>query len=64
MQQILIENLALSGEGPFDMIARPFEAPITHEDVFRWLHEPALGLPNENEFRCLVSFMVGGALTS
>lgn len=46
MQQILIESLASGGEGPYDMIAR-------------WLHEPALGLPNENEFRCLVSFMIG-----
>eukprot|EP00434_Breviolum_minutum_P015711 symbB.v1.2.013843.t1/scaffold958.1/size148862/9 len=38
MQGILIESLASGGEGPYDMIAR-------------WLHEPALGLPNENEFR-------------
>ncbi|CAJ1411292.1 unnamed protein product [Effrenium voratum] len=46
MQQVLIESLAGGGEGPYDMIAR-------------WLHEPPLGLPNENEFRCLVSFMIG-----
>lgn len=46
MQQILIESLSSSGEGPYDMIAR-------------WLHEPMMGLPNENEFRCLVSFMIG-----
>jgi len=46
LQQVLIETLAAGGEGPFDMIAR-------------WLHEPPLGLPCENEFRCLVSFMIG-----
>eukprot|EP00931_Biecheleriopsis_adriatica_P096456 TRINITY_DN7010_c0_g1_i1.p1 TRINITY_DN7010_c0_g1~~TRINITY_DN7010_c0_g1_i1.p1 ORF type:complete len:5389 (-),score=1202.56 TRINITY_DN7010_c0_g1_i1:94-16260(-) len=46
LQQTLIEKLASHGEGPYDMIAR-------------WLHEPPLGLPCENEFRCLVSFMVG-----
>eukprot|EP00437_Effrenium_voratum_P024126 CAMPEP_0181406206 /NCGR_PEP_ID=MMETSP1110-20121109/5153_1 /TAXON_ID=174948 /ORGANISM="Symbiodinium sp., Strain CCMP421" /LENGTH=1066 /DNA_ID=CAMNT_0023528613 /DNA_START=57 /DNA_END=3258 /DNA_ORIENTATION=+ len=45
-QQVLIESLASGGEGPYDTIAR-------------WLHEPLLGLPNEHEFRCLVSFMIG-----
>ncbi|CAE7560880.1 unnamed protein product [Symbiodinium sp. CCMP2456] len=45
-RQVLIESLASGGEGPYDTIAR-------------WLHEPLLGLPNEHEFRCLVSFMIG-----
>eukprot|EP00930_Biecheleria_cincta_P042926 TRINITY_DN29538_c0_g1_i1.p1 TRINITY_DN29538_c0_g1~~TRINITY_DN29538_c0_g1_i1.p1 ORF type:complete len:5332 (-),score=1004.55 TRINITY_DN29538_c0_g1_i1:66-16061(-) len=46
LQQILLETLAAGGEGPYDMIAR-------------WLHEPPMGLPCENEFRCLVSYMLG-----
>ncbi|CAK9000846.1 Protein YIF1A [Durusdinium trenchii] len=115
MQQILIESLSSSGEGPYDMIAR-FEvtacqrstgttrcqatekvlsalpppvvssiqevAPRTDDGTVRnaWgvdqtgrrvnrtvllkgkyleLHKFVSTVPNENEFRCLVSFMIG-----
>ncbi|CAK9059491.1 unnamed protein product [Durusdinium trenchii] len=88
MQQILIESLSSSGEGPYDMIARieldfyvivdrvnqltrkleyleEIEvAPRTDDGTVRnaWGVDQTgrrVNRPNENEFRCLVSFMIG-----
>jgi len=46
LQEKVIEGLASCGDGPYDLVAR-------------WLHQPPESLPCEDDFRCLIAFMIG-----